>query len=66
MPPGVMLFLNRNQVDMGHMAGLGRLHVGENPARAGDYFQRYVYGDYTGRIRNPVTMTKIMDYSTSS
>jgi len=40
MPPGVMLFLQPDQIEMGHMAGLGRLHTGENPARTGDFFQR--------------------------
>jgi len=66
MPPGVMLFLQPDQVSMGHMAGLGRLHTGENPARTGDFFQRYVYGDYTAKIKNPVTMAKVMNYSQSS
>lgn len=63
MPPGVMLFLAPEQVDVGHMAGLGRLHSGDNPARAGDNFQKYVYGDYAYRIKNPVCMAKIMNYN---
>ena len=66
MPPGVMLFLAPDQVDVGHMEGLGRLHTGDNPARAGDNFQKYVYGDYANRIKNPVTMAKIMNYSQDS
>lgn len=66
MPPGVILFLAPEQVVMGPMAGLGRLHVGENPARTGDFFERYVYGDYAWMIKNPVTMGKIMDFSTTS
>jgi len=66
MPPGVMLFLAPDQVDVGHMAGLGRLHSGDNPARAGDNFQKYVYGEYCNRIKNPVCMAKIMNYSQDS
>lgn len=66
MPDGVMLFLAPEQISMGHMAGLGRLHVGENPARTGDWFERYVYGDYSSKIKNPVTMGKCMNYSVTA
>ena len=66
MPPGVMLFLAPEQVSMGPMAGMGRLFVGDNPARTGDFFERFVYGDYSAMIKNPVTMGKIMNFSVTS
>lgn len=66
MPPGIMLFLAPEQVSMGPMAGMGRLFVGDNPSRAGDRFQRFIYGDYSAEIKNSVTMSKITNFSTTA
>lgn len=66
MPEGVILFLAPEQVSVGPMAGYGRMFVDDNPTRAGDYFERFVYADYANMIKNPVTMSKILNFSTSS
>lgn len=66
MPRGHMLFLNPNQGEIGHMEGLGRLHTADVGYTPGDYFQRYIYGDYSMKFRDPVTCGKIFDYSISA
>jgi hypothetical protein len=66
MPEGVILFLAPEQVSMGPMAGYGRMFIGDNPARTGDFFERFVYADYSAMIKNPMTMAKIVNFATDS
>ncbi|MFH1485110.1 MAG: DUF5309 family protein [Chloroflexota bacterium] len=68
MPPGQMLFVNPQHVEMGHLVGpYGRLMTGDTqPGAIGDRFSTWVYGDYSCKIKNTPTMGKIVDYSVTS
>jgi hypothetical protein len=66
LPPGNLYLLNTQFIAVGHFGQTGLLHVGEVPQNEGPFSGRYVYSDWSTRVKNIATMGRIHNYSVTS
>lgn len=61
-----LYLINENFIKVGHLGSVGLLHVGETMETAGPFSGRYVYSDFTFKIKNIPTMGRIHNFSSTT
>lgn len=66
LPYGNTFLVPDGEAQIGHLEGVGLLHVGETQETQGPFSGRYIYGDFGYRFRNMVKFGRIHNYSLTS